>query len=390
MDVVVSWNGPSPSGRSRRRVPGIGRILVASLLATVTASAAPENAPAPPPAVAVRTVLDGRSEDRGMQFVFADAKGRPVILRTDPLEVLRARRGGTFDGPTPLGDPRTKRLFVRDAAMDPAGDRFLLLSDNEVWLIGGDQARTLPLLDWIPTAVAFLDGDPVVAVLPTGGPSSGVQGGDRAGSMGPPLVFELSQDRWDPLVERPEGPAPHDLTELLTGSAVRLAAPDRRTLWVAGEYRRDLRRFTAQGRLEDHVVLPGTSELFGPEERREGSRILRAELADQGMAVEGAGVGAMPVHPSVRGVTATHDGTLYVLAAGDGKNNVLYRYDATNGRLDRCRVAAAGATRATLAAASEGLLVAPQPARFGVVMVPWDRLEATPWLEETPSSGTKP
>ncbi len=322
-----------------------------------------------------------------MQFAFADRKGRLVVLRTEPLETWRLQRDGSWEGPRPAGDPRTAGLFVRDAAMDAFGERFLLLSDEDLWLVEGNRSRELPPSRWMPTAVALLGDEPVVAVLPM---AAGTPFPPRAGgNAAPPFLLRLQHDRWRDLVPRPATAPSGGVRELLAESAVRLLSPDRRTLWVAGEYEGGLRRYSAAGRLHERWELPAASGDRDASERARGSERLRAELEESGVVLEGAGVGAMPRRVRVRGLGAARDGTIYLLVSGDEGGSLLYRHDPASGRTMRCAVALGGGGRTTLAWSGERLIIAPQPAREAVVAVSGEDLERAPWEEVTPVGGAR-
>jgi hypothetical protein len=103
------------------------------------------------------------------QFVQADAAGHVFLLRSDTLFVYPLTPKGTFAPPVSLeGFPTAEdHPFIRDAALSPSGDEWVLLAPGHGarWFRDGKE-RPTPALGWRATAVAMAGGRPVVAALP--------------------------------------------------------------------------------------------------------------------------------------------------------------------------------------------------------------------------------
>jgi hypothetical protein len=137
------------------REPDLIRTAIASLL-LVTASVCLQAAEGPPVAkppvarVALERVAgDPVGNQKALQFLEADAKGRVFLLHGDTLEVEQILPSGRIvTWRTPHGKEASDAA-VTDAALSPDGSSWLLASGpDEISLLSGDEHRQLPPPQW--------------------------------------------------------------------------------------------------------------------------------------------------------------------------------------------------------------------------------------------------
>ncbi len=135
------------------------------------------------------------------QFLAADSKGHPLLLRGDTLEVFRL-------GPDERFDRRLGKLacshsadsgFTYAAAMDPTGSTWAVGSASDVALCDFTKEQRPAGLDWMISSLTYSRSGPLVAVTALGPPPDGT----NYFKPTEPRVFGLADDRWYPVVSAP-------------------------------------------------------------------------------------------------------------------------------------------------------------------------------------------
>ena len=226
------------------------------------------------------------------QFVQADAAGHVVLLRSDTLEAFSLTPKGTF-APAgklerfPTGEDHP---FVRDAALSPGGDEWVVLDVGHGPRCFRDgKERQLPALGWRATAVAMAGGRPVAAALPA--PTRDVKlVAGRDGKVvldsaePPPLLLSLGDSGWETMAREEydfgslHWPEANGKMYLLRDA--RLTADAKGNLWMAEEFGYRLRKFTPAGRPAGQLTV-GKGK---PALKERSAAELAAELGQQQQA----------------------------------------------------------------------------------------------------------
>jgi len=347
--------------------------LIAGLFAlALSASSASADAPA------VRAVEVGKGESwEGQQYVGADGKGRVFVLRPQALRVYPLRDDGLgseialeavpFAGPAP----------VLDAAMAGEGDWVALFGGEVRWFRSREE-ETLPPLHWAASAVALVDGRPVVAVYP-----SPVGRVSRRDLDVIPFLVTPDGDGWTVLVESEyeELPRREERFDARVRHAVRLTADSQDDLWVAYTYRYRLAHYSAAGRELLNVEMDG-AEIGEAGEKAVGAnrRALEEERARYAEPRE-ATIHVNRAEVAIRDLTEGRDGRIYLLVkAKDGNHtHAIDRFDPPTGTLERTPLALDLAGAASIAAGKDGLYVVPFNGERRRWKVAWEDLDAAVW-----------
>lgn len=353
----------------KRSLLAIGLLLAAGWVAAATVKHAVASA-----------VEFGTGEHwQGQQYPGADAKGRLYLLRGSELATYAIDRRGKLGNGRPFeASHLDSPMPVLDAAMDRHGDWLVLHGNQPRWFRSGKE-EPLPALNWQPSAVALVDGRPVVAVhpLPMGRLS-------RRELTRPPLLLAASESDWSVLVDSGlDGPP--DLAQamqLQQRSAARLFADAGDTLWLAHRYRYRVVHYSAAGRelttLEvgggavkhresDDPALERASESLEEERERYSDRQRTRPHVNSALT-------------AVLDLTEGPDGRIYLLVEGVGESGAtLDRFDEANGVLERTTLDLRAPGAVSIAAGRDGLFVVPFNGREARFLVPWSDLEAASW-----------
>lgn len=322
----------------------------------------------------------------GSQFVQADRSGHTFVLRADRLEAYPVQKSGALGKPVQLETRGTGIGFVREAAMSPAGDRWLLLDGTSVRLFVDGKERVLPPVSWKPWSLTLLRDVPVLGVVPfpMGGRSVDLK---RLGT--PPWLLHLDSDRWSATREL-KGVSVPDLLETgglnaeIAKNAAVLTADRQGRLWVALQYAYRVQRMTSSGRQLLEIAVdrgelrqkeqdkgievtfrngPGSNDAARrPEKRQKGSYF------------------AFTAERVVHGCTEGRDGRFYLLVSPGNGQAALDRYDPTRSVLERIPVALNLEQGSfSVAAGRDGLYIAAWKADGGRWRVSWEELEAARW-----------
>jgi hypothetical protein len=148
-------------------------------------------------------------DSNATQFVAADSKGHPVLLRGDTLEVFRLGADDAFDrriGMLACSHP-SDSASAYAAAMDPTGSIWAVSSPDEVALCDFVKEQRPPGLGWVISSLTYSRSGPLVAVTALGPPPDATNYFKRT----VPRVFGLSDGRWQPVVSAPIPASKKDL-----------------------------------------------------------------------------------------------------------------------------------------------------------------------------------
>jgi len=141
-------------------------------------------------------------DSRVTQFLAADSKGHPLVLRGDTLEVFRLGPEERFDrrlGKLACNRPANSG-FTYAAAMDPTGSTWAVGSaSSDVALCDFKKEQHPPGLNWVISSLTYSRSGPLVAVTDLGPAPDGTNYFKQT----EPRVFGLADDRWQPVVSAP-------------------------------------------------------------------------------------------------------------------------------------------------------------------------------------------
>jgi hypothetical protein len=353
-------------------------VLSAALLLTAAASVSLAQRATPPAAGAVEH--GAGAHWKGQQFAGADAKGRLFILRGSDLRVY------ALDGAGALGKGRAfevaavgSPLPVLDAAMDAHGDWIVLHGNEPRWFRSGKEVA-LPTLHWKPSAVALVDGRPVVAAHPL--PMGRLT---RRELASPPLLLAAAKSDWSVLVDSDLGGPPDlkDAMRLQQRNAARLLTDSADTLWLAHQYRYRLVHYSAAGRELRTVEVDGAAVRHREENEPALERAAESLEEERSRYAEKqrAGVHVNTASLAILDLAEGPDGRIYLLVRGEGGpgRSTIDRFDDVEGVLERSTIDASPPGAVSIAAGRDGLFLVPFDGREKRYLVPWTELDAADW-----------
>lgn len=352
------------------------RLLRPALAVAVFAAVIPAWAGEP---VAVQpTVVASEVTWDGQQYAGADTKGRFLLLDAQRLRVYPLKPNGELGEPEKLTSADVDSPApALDARMDRHGDWVLLFGHEVRWFRSGEEVP-LPPLEWVPAAVALLDGQPLVAVHPL------PMGRVDAGRLLPiPRLLTTDGSRWSVVAEshldalpdrRSIEPHQENAAHLLVGSGD--------TVWLAGHYRYRLAAHSAAGRELLTVELDGGRVRHrgddDPELERSAARLERARSRTSDPERTHAQINTAV--PAIVDLAEGPDGRLYLLVdAAGGGGPALDRFDRLERTLERVPLALDLVGATTLVAGRDGLLVVPFNGRRPRHLVAWEALAEADW-----------
>ena len=326
------------------------------------------------------------------QFVEADGAGNVFFFRGDTLEVYPLLKEGGFGKPSRLKTTVSSPRNVSNAALSPAGDRWLVQDGRSVRLFVDGKEKLIPPLPWVPGSVGFRRGEPVVAVIPfpLGGNSVDV---DKLGT--PPWLMELDNDKaWDSFVDSKGKTAAEILETLKTGEFNRILADstafmtaDRQgKLWVAKGYSYRVQRYSLGGRLLYEIVVGDGKVREKPKKSQEIEIARRSPTqnpteATRDPAQEKGSYFAFTAEPAIFDLAEGRDGKLYLLTRTETGAAALDRYDPVESILERILLQMKTEGRFTMAAGKDGLYLAAWNGKQGRWKLAWETLEQADWEE---------
>jgi len=379
---------PQPSSsRSSRVSLALAGTCLALAVAAVATAAAPRHLT--PERVALAATW------KAPQFVQADAAGRVLLLRSDTLEVYPLSPKGTLATPSKLERlPGDDEPFVREAAMSPDGDDWLLLDVAAgPRLFRAGKEVVAPELGWRPAAVALPRGQPMVAVFPVR--AHEIKLAVRADGKvvvdekeSPPLLMGLAGSEWKPVAREEYAFAswrfPEADTKMRLERGVRMAGDPKGGVWLADEYGYRLRRFSPAGQLRAELTVGSGKVAVVERSPADVEHRLDEVAKSTGRRMDAASV-RFTAARAVDGLTAGRDGRVYLLvetAGGKDKAHLAVdRFDPNAPSLERLALLGLDAIAGRLSVASgrDGLYIAAFSGPGGVWRLSWEQLEEATW-----------
>ncbi|HVR07960.1 MAG TPA: hypothetical protein VMW75_07910 [Thermoanaerobaculia bacterium] len=287
----------------------------------------------------------------GTQFLAADSKGHPLLLRGDTLEVFRP-------GPEERFDRRVGKLacsrssdagFTYAAAMDPTGSTWAVGSPSDVALCDFKKEQRPPGLDWMVSSLTYSRSGPLVAVAALGPAPDGTDNFRRT----QPRVFGLVDDRWQPVVSAPirdelqdkhadqlavlaELKA-HPMEVLAKGKAesdALICTTRKGEIWLASWNSYRLQRVSASEKPHgpEREIVVGSGEVEWPKQTKEGQEREGRDRKAQGVEAVPSTVGGAVPRAVVRALLCDREIYL-VVSTADGL--ALDRFDPAQNVLER-------------------------------------------------------
>ncbi len=373
---------PPISSRSARVSLALAGSCLALTFAVVAAAAAPRH-------LTPERVALAAANWQAPQFVQADAAGRVLLLRADTLEVYPLTPKGTLGTPSRLERlPGDEEPFIREAAMSPDGDAWLLLDATAgPRLFRAGKEVLAPELGWRPAAVALPRGEPMVAVFPVR--AHEIKLAVRADGKvvvdvkePPPLLMGLPSSEWQVVVREEYEFGSRQWHEadakMRLQRGVRLAG-DAKGVWLADEYGYRLRRFSPAGQLRAELTV-GSGKVAVVERSPADIEHRLGEVAKStGRKVDPVSV-RFTAARAVDGLAAGRDGRVYLLVEA-GAHLAVDRFDPNGPSLERLALGGldAIAGRVSVASGRDGLYIAAFSGPGGVWRLPWEQLEEATW-----------
>jgi hypothetical protein len=349
----------------------IGLLTLAALAALAVDAAVPRG-------LVPSRVQTGR-EPGGVQVVQADAGGRVFLFRGDALEVAGLDGRGRLGAATRLHSPAPLKGSVDFAAMGQTGDEWLVSAGGDLIEFRDGRSQLVPDLPWMATSIALLDGKPAVGVVP-------ITFGRPPDPGDPPLVMTLEPGGWSrfastalakPVSDR------HPVDVLFANHSSRLAAsPHGAGLWISRPYASRITHYTNGGVPDVEVVL-GRGV---PSYRRDKEQIQRTTTESArraGYDMAKTSTIAFTARMTIRGMTVSRDGTLYVVATSGvpQETTALLRLAPGSTALETVPLRLDLDGEASLAAGKDALYLSPLRGRPEVWRLPLEELEQAAWTE---------
>jgi hypothetical protein len=354
---------------------GLAITLLASLLPTLAFAIEPEPLPR------------GKDEVRweGAQFVSADKSGNIFFFRADTFEVYPLARSGVLGKPTQLETSAGSGGLVKQVALGPNGDRWLVRGSRGVRLFVDGKEKPVPPLDWQPLAATFRRDTLVVSLVPFS--NRGIPDSSKVKEL--PWLQSLDDDGWTTLATR-EGPSLHEMVKHLSWiveayeqDTLTLTADRRGRLWAARRYAYRIQQLKPGGQVLTEFLIDG-----GKVRKQQDSKAVAVQRTDptanardatQNPTTEKATFFPFVAEPVIYGVVAGLDGRLYFLVVPKAGGLALDRYDPVRSVLERVPLKWSLADDVTLAAGKDGLYLAPEKYDKGRWRIPWENLNNAAW-----------
>ncbi len=360
------------------------RCVVLCLLLAISPAANP--APQPTKSLAPVKIHPQRvsapplEDSAATQFLAADTKGHPFLLRGDTLEVFGLGADAAFNRRAGQLACDRSRGPAYAAAMDPDGSMWAVGWPNEVVLCDHDKEQHPDGLRSLISSLAYSASGPLVAVTSIGPPADASEPRIQKTI---PRVLGLADGRWQPVVWAPvpsfrEMPAnPLAEGKAQTDSLVCTAKND--ATWLAYWNRYRLQKVSKDGVEREVVVGSGDVVWQGLSKKEEEHEALvrSAQGADRILLPPS---GATMPRGVVRALVCGRDGYIY-LVVSTPEGMALDRFNPTQNLLERVMLDGVAVSTGPMTAAFAGdeLWLAGRLAADGLWKIPVEVLMAAQW-----------
>jgi hypothetical protein len=325
---------------------------------------------------------------RTPQFLQADAQGRIFLLHGDDLQVDQILPSGKV---VVVRKPQRKEAEdagVSEAALSPDGRSWIIdrQPPGTLTLLTSDDQRQLPHLHWMPSALAYTDSGPIIAVVPLqiGGESAEAPS-SRSAADKPPFLLKLNEQTWQTLVfqdmpaANADGRPAVSMPYVKAERDARLAPGRKGRFWVAQQNAYLLRQYSGLGALEQSVSV-GKGQMLWQERTADDWKAMEKVVQANGAPFDRSRLPKMHAVRVIRGLTAQRSGNQVYLAVDTPEGLALDRWDADTQMLDRLLL---GVTpepgRISVAAGRYGLYLAARGLGEPVWHLDWLQLENARW-----------
>jgi hypothetical protein len=326
---------------------------------------------------------DGASDWTGCQIVQADRNGNVFVLRGDTLQVYPIRKPGVLGEPVKLTSTAESLGMVRDAALSPGGDQWLLLADQIRYFVRGKE-KPLPPFEWSPWSIGFLRDTPVVALIPR--PFGRAR--DLSRPIDVPWLVKLGSDRWDTLTALQGVDVNHlfrngGMNPAIAENAVFLTSDRLGRLWAARQYAYLVQQFGPGGRRLLELDVDG-----GKVRQKETGKGIEIKLsnpdrnpteATRNPKTERKTFYPFTAEAALLDLVEGRDGRMYFLVKTQGGGTALDRFDPARTALERIDLSREMKGAVNMAAGRDGLYIAPWSGEQGRWRIRWENLDAAAW-----------
>ncbi|MGH7484386.1 MAG: hypothetical protein ACREMY_02130 [bacterium] len=353
---------------------GTSYLILGLLLAGASAGAQLQLEPLPKP----------EKPWKGRQFVAADRSGHVFFLKADTFEIYPLTKSGRLGEPVQLQKAPGLSDEIREAAISPAGDSWLLRVSKGVRLFENDKEKVVPPLEWAPFAVTFRRSTPTIAVAPL--PVRPLQNASKVGTL--PWIQQLDDDSWSTFRER-KGPTLAEMMKtenwfgkILEEDPLFMASDRKGRLWVAHRYAYRLQQFSPGGALLAEIVIDK-----GKVRKKKDSQPIEIKPstgenpkeATHAPSQEKGTFFPFTAEAVIQGLAEGPDGRMYFLVVPTGGGAALDRFDPVRGVVERALLQWKAEGDISIAAGKDALYLAPADVAKGRWRVSWDSLEQAEW-----------
>ncbi len=320
----------------------------------------------------------------GHQFVAADRAGHVFFLKAATFETYPLAKAGLLGEPVGLQKAPGLNDEVREAAISPAGDAWLLRVSKGVRLFENDKEKVVPSLDWAPFAVTFRRGTPLVAVAPL--PVRPLQNASKAGTL--PWIQQLAGDSWSTFRER-QGPTLGEMMKtenwfgkILEEDPLFLASDRRGRVWVAHRYAYKIQQLSPSGALISEILIDQGKVRKKKESQPieiKASVAANPREATHAPSQEKGTFFPFTAEAVIQGLAEGRDGRMYFLVVPTSGGAALDRFDPVRGVVERALLQWKAEGDISMAAGKDALYLAPADAAKGRWRVSWETLENAEW-----------
>ncbi len=207
------------------------------------------------------------------QFLAADSKGHPFLLRGDTLEVFSLGAGAVFDHRLGKLACALSTDSAYAAAMDPSGSKWVVGSPDELGLCDFVKEQRPPGSSWVISSLTFSRSGPLVAVTGMGPPPDAAE---ARYNRTEPRVLGLKDDRWQPVVWGPIPEIPglreanNPMAQIKAQTDFLICTGPKDAIWLASWNSYRLQKLSASEKPEREIVV-GSGEVEWQKLGKKGS-----------------------------------------------------------------------------------------------------------------------